>query len=343
MSRLILVFFVILIAASCTKNNQPEVNIAIWNNYLTEEVKQQFTKETGIKLNVLNFSSNEELLAKVQAGGAGIDVAVPSDYMVGVMIKLALLHEVQKDLIPSAAQIEPRMLQQSYDPKNQYSLPYAWITAGIAVRKDLYNKAILSWKDVIDNPELKGKIALLDDYREVTAAALKIDNESVNSINTEALQSAKLRMASLKNSAKMFTSDSVDILKNKEILVAHAYSSDALQAAAATNGKVDFIIPIEGGTRSLDNLVILKKTQHLPQAHQLVNFLLRKDINVEFVKKIKASPVVMGVRELLPAELRDSPILFPSAQKLSKLESLVDLGEKNKLYEEIWTALKSGN
>lgn len=85
----------------CTKKETKEVNLAIWGSYLSPEVIEKFSKETGIKINSSNYTSNEELLAKVQAGSGGIDVAVPSDYMVQIMIKLNLLEPLDMAQIPN--------------------------------------------------------------------------------------------------------------------------------------------------------------------------------------------------------------------------------------------------
>jgi spermidine/putrescine transport system substrate-binding protein len=152
---------------------------------------------------------------------------------------------------------------------------------------------------------------------------------------------AKDVLLKIKKSVKMFTSDTVDILKNKEVVAAHSYSPDALQAAAKTNGKIEFIIPSEGGTRYIDNLVIVKGSKHLEDAHRLIDFLLQKENEVEFVSAIRAGPVVAGIKSILPLELQNSATLFPSALVLSTLERIHDLGDQNKLYEDIWTAVKS--
>ena len=103
--------FLIFLTA-CTGSNDEKttsksrsVNLAIWGNYLSPEMIEKFTKETGIQVNISNYTSNEELLAKVQAGGGGIDVAVPSDYMVSIMAKLELLEPLDKTAIPNASQL----------------------------------------------------------------------------------------------------------------------------------------------------------------------------------------------------------------------------------------------
>lgn len=335
---------VLLLIVSCTsKNENPkEVNLAIWGNYLSKAAQDRFTQETGLKLNVLNYSSNEELLAKVQAGGSGLDVAVPSDYMVDVMIKLALLEPIERSKIPAASHILPNVLAQPFDPENKFSLPYAWATTGIAVNRDLFKDPITSWKDFLENPKLAGKIALLDDVREVISAVLKMRGQSANTTDPEVLGKAKEDLLRIRKNVKMFTSDSIDILKNQEVVAAQAYSPDALQAVASSTHHIEFILPSEGGTRSIDNLVILKGTRNPEGARKLIDFLLRKENNVEFVKATRSGPVIQGVREALPADIKGNPSLFPSEAVLSKLERIHDLGEKNRAYEEIWTAVKTG-
>lgn len=337
----------LLLLAACTgdstpqKTGTPQVNLAIWGNYLSEETRKAFTEETGIRINITNYSSNEELLAKIQAGQAGIDVAVPSDYMVDIMIKLGLLEALDKAQIPSAAHLDQEVLAQPFDSKNAYSLPYAWATAGIAVNRKYFSEPITSWKDLLENPKLAGKFALLDDVREVTGAVLKMQGESVNTTDEAALARAKEKLLDVKKRVKMFTSDTVAALKSREVVAAQAYSTDALQANLHSQDEIEYVIPSEGGTRAIDNLVVLKGSANAEQAHRLINYLLTKEQNEKFVRNIRAGPVVKGVRESLPEELRKNKGLFPSNEVLSKLERVVDLGEKNRLYEDLWMSVKS--
>ena len=328
---------------SCTNraSETPVVNLAIWGNYLTKEAQQRFTDRTGVRVNVMNYSSNEELLAKIQSGASGIDVAVPSDYMVDIMNKLKLLETLQKDKINAYKNLAKEVLAQPFDPSNAVSLPYAWAMSGIAVNRDLFKDPITSWHDFFDNPKLRGRISLLDDVREVTGAVLKMNGHSVNSVNETELKEAREELLKIKKSVKMFTSDTVDIMKNKEVVAAQAYSSDALQAAAKGPVKIEFVIPKEGATRSIDNLVIIKGSKHLEAAHRLIDFLLQKENDAEFVQHIWAGPVVEGLKTALPAALQSNTALFPPPETLSRLERIHDLGDQNRLYEEIWTAVKS--
>lgn len=327
----------------CTKKNPDAkvVNLAIWGNYLSPETQARFEKQTGIKINISNYSSNEELLAKIQSGASGIDVAVPSDYMVEIMAKTGKLEALDSSVITHKNLIDAQWLHQNYDPENKYSLPYAWSTAGLAINTELYKKDLKSWKEFFTDKDLKGRISLLDDVREVTAAALKLHGHSVNSGDPKELAEAKASLMELKPRVKMFRSDTVEALVNKEVAVAHAYSTDALQAAAKTNGVIQFVIPSEGGTRAIDNLVIIKGAPHLKEAHLLIDFLLSPETNLQFVEKVRGGPILTTTREKLPADLKNSTALFPPKEQMSKLERIQDMGEKTRLYDELWTEFKS--
>ncbi len=330
---------------ACTKNHtearqERVVNLAIWGSYLSPDLIQKFEKDSGIKINISNYSSNEELLAKIQAGASGIDVAVPSDYMVAIMRKLDLLEAIDRSKISNFEHISAEVLNQSFDPENKYSLPYSWTTTGIAVNHDLYKGTIKSWKDVFTNPDVAGKLSLLDDSREVTAAALKMHGYSINTINPLEIKKAEDTLLKLKSKVKMFTSDTADALVKKEIAIAQTYSSDALQAASH-NKSIEYILPEEGGIRALDTLVLLKGSQHKDEAHELMNFMLSSEVNINFVKTVWGGPVLKTTRDLLPAELKNNGALFPTPSQLSKFETILDLGEKTRLYDEVWTKIKT--
>lgn len=347
MSRILITLAVLSgLFLGCTKKSPQapeaqEVNLSIWGNYLSPEMQAKFEKETGIKINVSNYSSNEELLAKVQMGSSGIDVAVPSDYMVEIMAKMNLLEELKKDQVPNKSAVSEQFLKQSFDPENKYSLPYSWTSTGIAYNKELYKGEIKSWKDLLANKDLKGKFALMDDARETAGAALKMNGASVNTTKADEIAKAKEALLAAKKNVKMFTSDTIDILKNKEVVAAQAYSSDALQAAAQAPGKIVYVLPSEGGTYAIDNLVVLKGARHPEAAHKLINFLLSKEAEIAKVKTIYGGPVLKDIRKELPKEIQDNPVLFPEAATFQKLEHVRDLGEQSKVYDELWTEVKT--
>lgn len=342
-----------LLLSACTKKStlgqndsqgtaeEAVVNLSIWGNYLSPEMKAKFEKDTGIKINISNYSSNEELLTKVQMGSSGIDVAVPSDYMVGIMKKMSLLESLNDKQIPNKNLISDQFLKKNFDPENQVSLPYTWSTMGIAVNKNLFKGQIRSWKDFFNNVQLEGKLALLDDVRETIAAALIANGADANSTAAEDLAKAKATLLNTKKHMKMFTSDTIDILKNKEVLAAQAYSSDALQASVQTSGEIEYIIPEEGSVMSIDNLVIIKGAKHSEAAHKLINFLISQEAEISKIEHLRSGPVLKNIQAKLSKELQNNKALFPEATMLKKMGSLQDLGEKSKLWEDVWTEVKT--
>lgn len=340
----ILVAFTLVASFGCTRNSTSDekvVNLAIWANYLSPEMQEKFTTETGIKLRVSNYSSSEELLAKLQSGASGIDVAVPSDYMVGVMIKLGLLEPIESEKVPNRAGLDPALLKLEFDPVNRYSIPYSWIVTGIGINRDLFKGKVESWKSLLAEKELTGKFSLLDDVRETTAAALRANGASINTTSAEDLAKAEALLKDVRGRVKMFTSDVIDPLVKKEVAVAQGYSSDILQAAKNSANKIEFVLPTDGGSRALDNLVIVKGSKHAREAHELINFLLKPEVNAVFVKTIMGGPVVLKTKELLPKELQANPVLFPSADRLKNFEYLRDLGEATRLYDRLWTEVRA--
>lgn len=347
--NLIGLFLTISLLISCTsKNNQASLEVSekktvslfIWSNYVSEETLKEFENKYNMKVVVSNYSSNEELLSKLQAGATGYDVIVPSDYMVEIMTKLKMLVPLNKELIGNIPKIDPKFLKLSYDLKNEYSLPYGWSTTGIAVHSKYFKGEIKSWKDLFENKLIKAKVNLLDDNREVFAAALKANGYSLNSQKKEEITKAKNYLKTNKKQIKSFSSDAIELLVNGEVWASQIYSSDALQAQNKTKGLVKYIIPEEGCTLAVDNLAIPTSAKNIEGANLLINFLLSEESNLAFVKKIFSGPVLLSTRAKLPIELRDNKSLFPDQTTMKKFEMLTDVGALTSFYDQLWTELK---
>ncbi|MBN8554411.1 MAG: spermidine/putrescine ABC transporter substrate-binding protein [Deltaproteobacteria bacterium] len=328
-------------SAAQGSNEAKVVHLAIWSNFVTDDILQEFTKQTGIQVETANYSSNEELLAKMQAGASGYDVIVPCDYLVLVMSNLGLLSEIDHAKIPNLKSIDAKYMKMYFDPENKFSLPFDWGTTGIAVNRKLFKGKIQGWKDVFDNKALEGKYTLLDDARETLGAALKKDGFSLNSVNGGELGKAKQTLLGAKNHVKGFTSETLMGLVNGEMVVAHAYSSDALQAAAKTNGAIEFVIPSEGATYWVDNVAIPKEAPHKEAAHALINFLLSPQVQAARASKLYVAPVSKEAVALLTPNVRSNRALFPDQKTLSKTEMIKDLGAQLTQWDRIWTEAKA--
>jgi spermidine/putrescine transport system substrate-binding protein len=322
------------------KVDENVLHLAIWGQYLNPELAEKFTADTGIRIKMTHYSSNEELLAKVQTGGSRFDVAVPSDYMVSVMGSLGLLETLEKSLVPNWNELDPLFLNQNFDPENKYSVPYAWTSSGIAIHRGLFKGEVRNWRALFENPQLRGQISALDDMRELAAASLKIHGHPVNSTQANEIKESFEYLKAHKNQLKILSANTIDLLRNKEILAGQVYSTDALMAQK-DDPEIEFIIPDEGATQNIDSLVIIKNAPHKKAAHEFINFMITKESALKTALMTRSGPVVKGVRDLLPTELKKHKSLFPDGSVLNRLERLQDLKEKNSLYEEAWIDFKA--
>ena len=156
-----------------------------WTYYIPDDVVKAFEKETGVTVVYDVFASNEEMFAKLKAGGSGYDITFPSGDYVSIMISEGMLEKIDKSKVPNFANIDPEVLKKiAFDKGPEYSVPYMIGAAGISVNKKQVKTYDKSWS-IFGRKDLKGRMTMLDDMREVLGAALKSLGYSVNSRNPE--------------------------------------------------------------------------------------------------------------------------------------------------------------
>src|SRR3712207_5567875 len=165
------------------------LNFYNWSDYVAESTVPDFEKQTGIKVTQDFFSSNEDLLAKLQAGGTGYDVIVPSDYMVAIMIKSDVVQKLDMSQIPNFKNVGKEYEGLSYDPNNEYSVPYQWGNNRILYNKKEIRQLPESWDPMWDE-EFSGEISMLNDTRKTLGAALYKLGFSVNTKDSGELRRA---------------------------------------------------------------------------------------------------------------------------------------------------------
>ena len=145
------------VLAGCGEKKE-ELNIYSWADNFDEQVLKDFEKKYNVKINYDKYASNEEMLAKLQAGGAKYDLIQPSDYMVKTMAKMDLLAPLDKKNIPNIENMVSNFKTPAFDPENKYSLVYTWGVTGIAYNKKYVKEAPTSWADLW-NEKYKGHVA----------------------------------------------------------------------------------------------------------------------------------------------------------------------------------------
>ena len=317
-----------------------QLNVFTWPNYVSDEIRLGFEEEFSVRVIVDTYTSNEELLTKLQSGASDYDVIMPSDYMAAIMIREGLLAMPDWNNIPNVKNISPQFQGKYFDPEDRYTVPYTWGTAGIAYDSSLVDPPPESWS-ILWDPTYRQQLSMLDDMRETIGVALKLLGYSVNTVDLEELAAAKQRLIEQKPLVKLYTSEPDEVLISGDVVMAHCWSGDAFRAAAL-RPSIKYIIPKEGTTQFIDTVCILKLAPHKSIAEQFINYLLRPEVNAKITEATRFGTTVAEARNYLPEELRNHPGIYPPKEVLRRSEFLMDLGDFTTNYEQVWVEVQQG-
>jgi spermidine/putrescine-binding protein len=310
-----------------------------WSDYVDPESVVKFEKTRGVRVVVDTFSSNEELLAKIQTGMTGYDVVAPSDFMAGLMGRLGLLTELDLEKIPNVQHLEPHLQQLPFDPTHRFAIPYLWGTVGIGYNADVVTNSPTSWEALWD-PQYSGRISMLNDEREVFGLALRALGYSLNSVDPQAIQEAKQKLIVQKPLVKAYTSEQFDqLLVAGEVVLAHAWGGPVARAMRE-RPSIRYAIPKEGGTIWTDCLAVLASSQNQALAMDFINYLLDEEVSLLTSQRLLFASANRHVRERLPAAIRDNPAVYPPAEVLSRMEWIEDVESATRYYDRAWIELK---
>lgn len=310
-----------------------------WSDYVDQELLAGFTRKTGVQVRVDTFSSNEELLAKVQSGARGYDVVVPSDFMASIMAKEGLLATLNPDRIPNAELIEPFLRNLPFDPNFKHALPYLWGTVGIGYDSSVIPTPPTSW-EVLWDRRYKGRISLLNDQREVLGMALRAMGHSLNSRDPDLIELAKQKLILQKPLVRIYTSETFDhLLVSGDVVLAHAWGGPVARAMQE-RPSIRYVIPQEGGTIWTDCLAVLQSSSRQALAMDFINYLLDAEVAVATSNRLLFASANRLVKDRVDPAVRQNPAVYPPEEAIARMEWMEDAGEAIRYYDRAWTELK---
>jgi len=317
-----------------------DLHVYNWGDYINPAVLDKFSQEHDVKVTLDTYGSNEEMLAKIQAGATGYDIVFPSVHMHDIMQKLDLLERTDINKSPGFENIDPQFLRSKMDPKGEFCLPYAWGTVGILYNKEKTGGDIKGWKDFFALPGKGQKIALLDDMREVIGVGLIVNGKSVNTGDKADLKMSEEYLLERKAKVSAFTYDSVPLVQSGDIAAAH-YFVGGMYFVLEEPEKLGFVIPEEGATMYQEDICVLKTAPNKENAKKFMEFYLQPEVaalNIE--QQMNGTPNVPA-RALLPARLKDNVNINPPADVMKRLQIFEDLGTNLKKYDRVWTKVRT--
>ena len=337
--RLATGFLVTLLAVPASAQAEGQLNIYNWGDYINPEVLTRFTKDTGIEVTLDTYGTNEEMLAKIQAGATGYDIVFPSVHMRDIMQKLELLHDAKVNTLAGFENIDPAAKRSKVDPESSYCLPYAWGAVGVFYNKEEAGE-IESWDDFFALPDQGKKITMLDDLRETIGVALIKNGHSVNTADSDALKQAEAWLLERKDKVSAFSYDIVPLVQAGDIAAAHWYVGATIYTLEEPD-KLGFVIPEEGATMYQEDICVLESAPNKESAIRFLEFYMQPEIAaLNTVQQVNGTANVPA-RDLLPDELKANPNTNPSAEVMEKLQIFEDLGDDLRKYNRVWTKVRT--
>lgn len=319
------------------------VNVYNWEDYINQKAIEMFQEETGIKVNYMNFTTNEDMMVQVRATPAAFDVVFPSDYCVERLIAENLLEELNFDNVPLAKENTLDWLQTpSYDKEGKYSVPFMWGTVGILYNTKMVDEPVDSWGLLWDQ-KYNNNVFMLDSIRDTLGLALKYCGFSMNTRDPIEIETAKQKLIEQKTSG-MVKAYQVDETKDKmvanEAALAVVWSGDA-QYAIDLNPDLAYSVPKEGSNVWVDAMVVPKGARNKENAEKFINFMCRPDIAKLNCEQIRYSSPNKAAIELMGSEYSDNKVMNPDQADIDNCEFFNDIQDFIQFYNAVWLEIKN--
>ena len=323
-----------------------ELNLFVWTEYIPTEWKECFELVYDVKINHDEYSSNEEMYAKLSAGGTTFDLVLPTDYIISLMISQGMLEKWDKGKLGIMDNIDSGFKDLPFDPGNEYTIPYMAGTDAIVYNADRVPNPPTSWEDLW-NPEYAGRLVLLDDPRVVIGFTLMTLGYDLNTKDPQELEEAKTKLQELIPNVKLFDSDSPKTaLIAGDVDLGNVWNGEAF-TAQLEDPTFQYVFPTEGTILWQDNWAVPTGAPHLDAAYAWVNYIEQGDM---FWMMLRDFPYTVPNKAALDyakenqTELYDayinSPITNTPPEVLANGVFMEDVGEATPLYDQIWTEVK---
>lgn len=321
-----------------------EVHVYCFGDYIDPTLIKEFEKETGIKVVMDTFDTNEEMYPVIKNGSVNYDVICASDYMIDKMTGENLLAEIDYSSIPNIANLDQKYLKvaENFDPGNKYSVPHTWGTLGILYDiNKIPEGSITSWNDLWDE-KYKGKIVMPDSMRDTLAIALKAKGYSLNTTDEKQIAEASKYLTEQKPLVYKYANDSArDIILGGSADIAVIWNGEVLYCQEE-NPDLAYVVPKEGSEDFTDSWAIPTSAKNKENAEKWINFMLDKDVAMTNFDYLTYSIPNISVIDSVRDDAAKMGVLFPEDSVLEKCEALKNLGPgADDLYTKYWKKFKS--
>ncbi len=314
--------------------------IFTWTDYTSPALIAKFERETGVKVSIDTYDSNETLLAKLKSGSTGYDIVVISSDFVPIFVKEGLIQKVDASHLPGFDNVEPRWRDPPWDKDDAYTVPFGWGVTGFAINTKYIKTPVDSLRTLFEPPaEARGKVGMFSAPTEVMSLAEVDLGLAPCQTDVAAMKSVYGLLAAQAPSVKLYSSDGIiERLSSEETWIQQVWNGDAARARR-NNPAVRYIFPKEGAVGWMDTLAVPSDARDPDNAKLFLAFMLRPEnsaLSANFT--FYASPIA-GAAAFLDPQLRDAPELaVPANLKLTFSPTCSEPAIR--LIDRVWTKLR---
>lgn len=345
MRKFALILCILIAFSACAMGSASasaeELTVFNWFDYIDPAVIDLFEEETGITVKYVNFTTNEEMYTKLEAGAGTYDVIFPSEYMIERMIAHDMLEELDLSAMPNFANVMDRLKDPSYDPGNRFSVPYMWGTLGYLYNTEMVDEELTSWSALFDE-KYAGNVIMMNSMRDSIGLALKYLGYSMNTRSEAELNEAKdllIKQKQDKIQCGYLLDETKDKMVGGEAAIGVVYSGDA-QYAIEKNESLVYVVPEEGSNIWVDGMCIPKGSKNVEGAMKFIDFLCREDVAAMNFDYIYYCSPIQAVVDGLDEEEAAQSTINPSEDVVSRCEYFNDVEDVMSLYENVWMEIR---
>ncbi|NDR57311.1 extracellular solute-binding protein [Aliiruegeria sabulilitoris] len=329
------------LAAATMAQAEGELQLFNWGDYTSPELLEKFEAETGIKVTVTDYDSNETAMAKIEAGGHGYDLVVPSNSWVPIYVEKELVQEFDLSKLPNHGNIAAEWLESEYDPGRKYSVPWQWGSTGIAVNKTAYDGDINTSAIFMDTPEaLVGKVNVTPEMNDVMSLALWYVGGEPCTEDTEVLKKARDALMAAKPNWMSMDYGMTEKMAANDVM-ASVYWSGAIFRARLKNADVVYGYPKEGFPLWMDQVMLLSDAKNVEEAHKFLDFIMVPENAAMISSFARYANGITGSDAFMPEDMKTAPEIIVPEELKSAGHFLPTCSPKaQEYYTAIWTELQ---
>lgn len=332
----------LLLASTGLASAEGTLQLYNWGNYTSPELLAKFEKETGIKVTVTDYDSNDVALAKVEAGGSGFDIVVPSANYVRFWVDKGLIVKLDLSKLPNHKNIAPEWMDVDWDPGRAYTVPWQWGSTGIAVNTSIYSGDINTSSVFLDVPEeLKGKINVVPEMSDILSLATMYAGGKPCEEDPEIMKKVRDLLLAAKGDWISMDYGATERLSNGDWAASVNWNGSTMRARLATNGAVQYGFPKEGYPLFMDSAAILSDATNVEEAYKFLDFIMLPENAALISEFARYANGISGSEAFMSEEMKVAPEVAVSAENLANGVFLPGCtGRALEFQTAIWTELQ---